>query len=152
MYGQAAGTGVPTILVVDDQPGVRRLLQEVFALYGYGVVLAATGLEALAAARSYELAAVLLDLRMPGMSGLETLVELKKIVPSVPVVIITAVSNADAETAVELGAVCAVTKPFDVYELRSIIDSVLVLPSAHAEEDVVDCDARAADPRGEDKP
>ncbi|RIV17536.1 response regulator [Alicyclobacillaceae bacterium I2511] len=106
-----------TILVVDDQFGIRILLQEVLTQEGYQVLLAPNGQEALAAVR-----VVLLDMKIPGMDGIEILRAMRKIVPDVRVVMMTAYGELDLiEEAKALGALAHFTKPFDIDELRQAI-------------------------------
>jgi len=114
------------ILVVDDQAGVRRLIQEVFREVGYRVLTATNGQEALAVAAAEFPAAVLLDMKMPVMDGLETLRALKMIHPGVLVLMMTAVGDGDQVTeALSSGAHFCVSKPFDVFALRSLVMDVL---------------------------
>jgi len=106
------------LLVVDDQPGVRRLLETVFSRAGFQVLIAAGGAEALELARSRPPDVAILDLRMPGLDGVETLRGLRELVPGLPVVLMTAVGeNQRLAEAMRLGAREAVTKPFDVFRL-----------------------------------
>ena len=65
-----------TILIVDDQPGIRLLLNEVLKKEGYHTVLAANGIEALSLFDDQPVDGVLLDMKIPGMNGLEILSEL----------------------------------------------------------------------------
>ncbi len=116
----------PLILVVDDQPAVRRLVQEVFHQAGYRVLTAANGEQALAltAAELPDLA--ILDVRMPVMGGVETLRRLQQLEPDLPVLMMTAVGDdAQVREALDLGARQALTKPFDVFRLRDLVRSLL---------------------------
>lgn len=102
------------VLVVDDEETVRSLLQRILKEAGYDVVTAADGQEALDKVSQLKIEAVLLDIKMPGMSGMEVLRQLTTNWPETSVVMATAV--ADAQTAVEamkLGAYDYVTKPFN---------------------------------------
>ncbi len=106
------------ILVADDEESVRNLLRRILEEAGYSVVTAADGEEALYEASQHELAAVLLDIKMPRMSGMEALGKLTDDWPDVCVVMITAV--VDAQTAIEamkLGADDYIMKPFNQDEL-----------------------------------
>jgi CheY-like chemotaxis protein len=78
-----------TILIVDDEPDIQGLLTETLTLEGHTVQTAANGLDALnkAQSRSFDLA--LVDIWLPGMSGIELLERLKDLVPEMPVIIIT---------------------------------------------------------------
>lgn len=110
------------VLVVDDQPGVRRLLYEVLQPHGYRVALAADGHEAVREARRVKPLVALVDLRMPGMGGLETIDALLQIDPRLAVVVMTAVNGTESDQARLRGAVMTISKPFDVRDLRSIVD------------------------------
>ena len=106
------------ILVVDDEETVRDLLQRSLEEAGYDVVAAANGEEALYEMSQREVEVVLLDVKMPGMSGLEVLGKLTTDWPDICVIMATAV--ADVQTAVEtmkLGADDYITKPFNLDDL-----------------------------------
>lgn len=116
----------PLILVVDDQPGVRRLVQEVFRQAGYRVASAANGEEALALVAAERPSLAILDVKMPVMDGVETLRHLRGLAPELPVLMMTAVGDGDKVTeALALGARTALTKPFDVFRLQEIARSFL---------------------------
>jgi two-component system response regulator HydG len=110
-----------TILVVDDEAEVRSLLGQCLAQAGFAVATAGDGEEARARMRSDRPAAVLLDLTMPRLGGLEALPEMKRIAPDTPVIIICT-AHADVATAVSalrLGAYDYLTKPFDLELVRA---------------------------------
>lgn len=115
----------PLILVVDDQAGVRLLLREVFREIGYSVALAAHGQEAVVMASAELPALALVDLKMPVMDGLETLRVLKGLDPSMPVLMMTAVGEGRLSELLENGARDCITKPFDVFALRDLVQQVL---------------------------
>ncbi|MDD4334387.1 MAG: response regulator [Desulfotomaculaceae bacterium] len=121
------------LLIVDDQDGVRKFLCEAFAEEGYNVETAASGAEAVRKAGIRPPSLILLDIKMPGMSGLETLEGLRQIVPDTPVVIMTAYSELDIIAEVEKrGVKYYINKPFDLSELRYLIRGLL------GEEDLTD--------------
>lgn len=102
------------ILVVDDDNVVRLVINENLKAYGFIPVNASSGSEAIRIFRKEKPVSVILDLKMPGMDGLETMRELKKIDTDVPVIINTAYG--DIQTAVEaikLGAYDFIIKPPD---------------------------------------
>lgn len=114
------------MLVVDDQMGVRRLLYEAFKEEGYKVELAGSGLEALEKVKSEMPDIILMDMKMPGMNGLETLHEIKKVNDSILVVMMTAYGELEIiSEAMKLGINEYITKPFDINELRSVVKKVL---------------------------
>ncbi|MBI4561236.1 MAG: sigma-54-dependent Fis family transcriptional regulator, partial [Candidatus Rokubacteria bacterium] len=101
------------ILVVDDERDMRWLLAEVLRAQGFEVATAEDGQGALERVRVEAPAAVILDLRMPGLDGMETLTKLKAIAPQVPVIMLTAYGNIPAAVqAMRLGAYDYLTKPF----------------------------------------
>jgi len=102
------------VLVVDDEEPVRNLLQRVLKEAGYDVVTAVNGQEALDKVSQLNAGVVLLDIKMPGMSGMEVLRQLTANRPETCVVMATAAG--DAQTAVEAmkaGAYDYITKPFN---------------------------------------
>jgi DNA-binding NtrC family response regulator len=103
-----------TVLIVDDDDGARFTMREFLRKNGFSTIEASGGAEGMELFERERPVAVLLDLKMPGMNGVETLSELKKIDPSIPVIIITAYS--DIPSAVEttkLGAYDYLLKPPD---------------------------------------
>lgn len=103
------------ILVVDDQIGIRKLLEEVLSEQGYDVKLASNGIEALASVGESRPGLVFMDMKMPGMDGIEALRELKKIGLSEKVIMMTAYGELElVNEAKELGAMDYITKPFDI--------------------------------------
>ncbi|MDA8334200.1 MAG: response regulator [Peptococcaceae bacterium] len=118
--------GKPLILVVDDQVGIRRLLYEAFGDDGFEVELASGGAEALRKLGQCSPQVVLLDLRMPGVSGLDTLKELRSRQPGLNVIIMTAYGEMDlVREARRLGVDWCITKPFDLVELRYMVKGVI---------------------------
>ena len=114
------------ILIVDDQQGIRLLLNEVFKKEGYTTHLAANGLDALKIAETEKIDCVLLDMKIPGMDGLEILTRLKERGIHLPVVMMTAYGEQDImDKALELGAVQYFTKPFNIFEVRDEVNKIL---------------------------
>ena len=102
------------ILVVDDEEVVRDLLQRTLTEAGYGVTTVVDGEEALTAVSQGEVEVVLLDIKMPGMSGIEVLGKLTTDWPDICVIVVTAV--VDTQTAIEalkMRAYDYITKPFN---------------------------------------
>ncbi|MFP4351517.1 MAG: response regulator [Puniceicoccaceae bacterium] len=111
------------ILVVDDEPLMRDTLE--LGLGGtFEVSKVASGGEALALARETSFPVVVLDLRMEGMDGIETLKELRKVDPNQKVILLTAHQSVEtAIDAVNLGAFNYLTKPCDLGYLRKLVQS-----------------------------
>ena len=105
----------PSLLVVDDDEFLRRQLARSFERQGYQVRVAADFEQAVALARVEAPEMAVVDLKMPGRSGLDLLVELKRIDPTTKVVMLTGVGSiATAVEAMRLGATSYVSKPADV--------------------------------------
>lgn len=114
------------VLIVDDQPGIRMLLEEVFSKEGFETLSAGTGDEALAIFKERRPDLVLLDMKIPGMDGIEILKRMKRDCEKVQVVMMTAYGELDLiEEAKTWGAVRHFTKPFDVFELRDTVKNLL---------------------------
>jgi CheY-like chemotaxis protein len=114
------------VLVVDDEPDVREMLEAVLGGEGYQVTTVPDGETALAAARSTRFDLATMDLRMPGMSGREALAALREIDPQLPVLVISGYATPEEATAcLALGAIAVVSKPFGVASLLERIDRAL---------------------------
>ncbi len=115
-----------TVLVVEDDPSIRRGVCDALKFTGYSVREAADGRAGLDAALAGELDLVLLDILMPKMDGMEVLRELRKSKGSLPVIFLTAVGEEqDLVRGLKLGADDYVIKPFGVSELLARIEAVL---------------------------
>lgn len=111
------------ILVVDDEPEVRQLMEHFLTERGYDVRIAENGRLALVTLDTFMPDVVLLDMHMPEMDGLETLRRLVVRSPSLPVIMITV--NEDIETTarlLQLGAADYVPKPFNLEYLEQAIN------------------------------
>jgi len=125
----------PVVLVIDDQPGIRRLLAEVLQEEGYAVLEASNGYDGLQKARDGRPALILMDMKMPGMDGIETLRELKRLGIGDKVIMMTAYGELDLVTeAKEIGATDYITKPFDIVALCAMISSNLADAAASRQE------------------
>lgn len=114
------------ILVVDDEFDVRQGLAKLLEFEGYQVSTAENGTVALERAKTAEFDLVLTDLRMPGLSGVETLIGLKKLHPGLQVIVVTGfASDATAANCLREGAFDIVTKPFDLNQLLSLIEKAI---------------------------
>ena len=114
------------ILIVDDEPGILEFLRNMFQADGYEAVIALNGEAAIEAVKNGTVDLVITDLRMPEMDGMELLRELKKLKPSMPVIMLTA--YASDETALEakkLGVFTYISKPFNVTGLLGIVKRAL---------------------------
>ena len=120
--------GEGTILVIDDEPVIRLLASEILTDCGYSVVTASDGLEAVALFRESgsSIKLVLLDLTMPGMSGIETFDELKKIEPNVKVLMSSGfVHDERIGKAASSGAAGFIHKPYTMDKLSGMVHRIL---------------------------
>ena len=114
------------VLIVDDQNGIRVLLLEVFSSEGYNTFQAANGKIALEIVKRESPDLVLLDMKIPGMDGLEILKHIKAIDASIKVIMMTAYGELDMiKEATDHGALMHFTKPFDIDEMRMEVNKQL---------------------------
>ncbi len=116
----------PSILIVDDEPSILQSLSGLLSDEGFGVITAATGYEALKIIDAESPDLVLLDIWMPGIDGIETLKEIKKVNPHIQVIIIS--GHGSIETAVKatkLGAFDLIEKPLSIDKIIVAINNAL---------------------------
>lgn len=114
------------ILLVEDDPSLRTIIGEALSDDGYQVAIADNGAAALELARRSAPDLVILDLMMPRMGGEEFFAALREVpeLVSVPIIIVSA-ARATSEVGARLGAVAALHKPFDLYELIERVEDLL---------------------------
>lgn len=118
------------LLIVDDQFGIRILLSEVFQKAGYKTYQAANGVQALDIVEKHNPDLVLLDMKIPGMDGLEILKRMKLINEDIRVIIMTAYGELDMiQEAKDLGAITHFAKPFDIDEIREAVKKYVPIKS-----------------------
>ncbi len=129
----------PNILIVDDEPSMRRYLRTMLELDSYQVETVESGSEALARLQhdpSPDL--ILLDLLMPGIDGLQTLEQLRQLHPHQKVVMLSCVREPrKVVQSIRLGAQDYLTKPFQKAELDAVLEHCLNTPSASAETELL---------------
>jgi nitrogen regulation protein NR(I) len=113
---------VAHVLIVDDEPNIRRILAAMLKRDGYEVTTAADGEQGLAVLQRTPIHVVVTDLVMPRLGGMELLARVRAEYPDIPVILITAHGTVDsAVAALKAGAFDYVTKPFEQEELRKVI-------------------------------
>lgn len=116
----------PRILVVDDEPAMRESLKDWLMEDGYEVGLAASGEDAIAKVQEKNWGVILLDLKMPGMDGLEAMKRLREISPESEILMMTAYASIDtAVRAMKQGAFDYLVKPFDPDEIEMQIKKII---------------------------
>lgn len=113
------------ILIVDDQFGIRALLNEIFKKEGYTVFQAANGMQALNMFEEKEPDLVILDMKIPGMNGIEIYNRMKRLQDCVRVIFMTAYSEQEMfEKSEHIDALAYFSKPFDINEMRSTVKNI----------------------------
>jgi DNA-binding response OmpR family regulator len=125
-YPDAGARLMERILVVEDDRAVQKALKRLFEAEGFAVEISSDGRSAVEAFRTLAPAAVVLDLRLPAVSGRDVCREIKQQSPTVPIIILSAASDvADKVLLLELGADDYVTKPFSPRELLARVRAAL---------------------------
>ena len=146
-----------SILVIDDEPQIRRVLRSTLSFRGYEISEAATGEEGVELAGKLKPDLILLDVNLPGISGIEACKEIRR-TSDAPIIMLT-VRNAERDKVVALdaGADDYVTKPFGIEELLARVRASLrrhapveAMPVFHAKDFSVDFDARRVTAGGEE--
>ena len=123
-----------TILVVDDDQSINSIFEFILQQAGYNTITTSSGygcIETFKSGKHIDL--VFLDLKMPGLSGIDTYKEIKAIKPSQLVIMMTGYSVDELlKEAFELGAYGVIYKPFDVEEVLSVIEKIFRLPSLNS--------------------
>jgi DNA-binding response OmpR family regulator len=125
-YPDAGAMLMERILVVEDDRAVQKALKRLFEAEGFAVEISSDGRSAVETFRTLAPAAVVLDLRLPALSGRDVCREIKQQSPTVPIIILSAASDvADKVLLLELGADDYVTKPFSPRELLARVRAAL---------------------------
>ena len=115
-----------TILVVDDEPMIRRIFERLLSEEGYTVLTASNGKEGLEVVRKKSLELVILDLKLPDMSGIDILRRIRRLRKNVEVIVITGHGTMKTvRAAMGLGAYDYITKPFDDNHVRALVENAL---------------------------
>jgi DNA-binding response OmpR family regulator len=119
-------TSLGTILVIEDDPRMQKVLRRIFVSEQYSVVVAGDGHTGLELFRRERPLAVILDLVLPGISGRELCQQFKSISPNTPVIVLSAISEVvDKVLLLELGAEDYVTKPYSPRELMARVQGAI---------------------------
>jgi DNA-binding NtrC family response regulator len=125
MSAKPSEVPAPRILVVDDDPGQRSLLQTFLERNGHHPLVADSGEGALKLLTTAPVSMMISDVRMPGMTGLETLRRARQLHPKLPVLLVTAYADIrDAVGAMRDGAVNYLSKPIDLDELLRTVEQI----------------------------
>lgn len=118
----AEGLALLNLLIVDDERAVREACREAATALGYRTTAAESAEHALRVIDAHNIDVVLLDLRLPGVGGLEVLRQLKKARPDIEIVVVTGHGTVESVVqAMKAGAYDYMTKPFSLEELRLLL-------------------------------
>jgi len=116
----------PVVLIIDDEAAIRRLLLKVLAREGYEVLTASSGEEALRVVAQQSVDVAIVDMKMPGLTGIETIRQIKNIHAGINFIIITAFGDmASVKEASQLEVFDYVSKPFDLDYVRHLVRYVV---------------------------
>jgi CheY-like chemotaxis protein len=119
----SASAGAPRILVVEDDPDIRQLLQDCLQAKGYRIQTAVDGLRALDAVHAETFDGMILDIGIPSMDGMGVLQKIRRWDQQIPIVMITASGTKElAVRAISMGAQAYMLKPFDIDELNRVAE------------------------------
>jgi len=122
------------VLIVDDEPLICRSLSEIIRRVGYETHTANDGYQALEEIKRDQFSAIVTDVKMPGMDGLELLKRTKELLPNIAVIVITGYATVDsAVNAMKIGAYDYISKPFTHSKIKSILDSAIIQYSSNVE-------------------
>jgi len=122
------------VLVIDDEQGIRALLDTLLRRKGYDVIVAESGEKGLECLRRERPDVLVLDLKMPGMDGLTVLRQVRSLDPIMPVIILTGAGTAETEQRVRaLGVTEYVEKEFSLHLLGDALKRLLKTPNPTAQ-------------------
>ncbi|MFV0442204.1 MAG: sigma-54-dependent transcriptional regulator [Planctomycetaceae bacterium] len=141
---------MPALLIIDDEPNVRYSLEKGLRRDGLSIVMAETARDGLARASQQDFDAILLDVQLPDLSGLEALNRLRQHSHKTPVIIMTAHGTADtAIEAMKRGAFDYILKPWNLAVLRELVNKALEAGRLSRVPAVMDSEAPLADDAGD---
>lgn len=124
-----------TVLIVDDEPEICRMLSRALERAGYNTLQANSGMEALVLIQEHSIDLLITDVRMPGISGLDLIKQTHEIEPRIPIVVISGYGTLDtAIESIRRGAFFFINKPFDTANILDVVAKGMRLPHVYEDE------------------
>lgn len=121
------------ILVADDQEGIRKLLTEICSIMDYDIETVSSGEKAIELIKDNMFDVFLVDMKMPGMTGIETIEKAKVLRPKIKSILMTGYGeNYLLEDLLEKGFCGVIQKPFDINDLMDMLDNLIGQPQVQA--------------------
>jgi CheY-like chemotaxis protein len=114
-----------TILVVDDEPGIRTMMQFELAQQGHRVLIADSGVTALEVLKAEKVDLILTDMRMPVMDGLDLVIQVRKTDPKLPIILMTGFVEDRVQKVRQYNLAGTLNKPFTIDQLSELINKTL---------------------------
>jgi DNA-binding NtrC family response regulator len=114
-----------TILIVDDEPGIRTMVQFELSQQGYGIFTADSGSSALEVMKREKVDLILTDMRMPQMDGLDLVIQVRKAYPTLPIILMTGFIEDRVKKVQEYNLAATLNKPFTIDQLADVIRRIL---------------------------
>ncbi len=114
-----------TILVVDDEPGIRTMMQFELSQQGHNVLVADSGVKALEVLKDEKVDLILTDMRMPVMDGLDLVIQVRKTDPKMPIILMTGFVEDRVQKVQEYNLAGTLNKPFTIDQLTDLIVKTL---------------------------
>lgn len=114
-----------TILVVDDEPGIRTMIQFELTQQGHQILTADSGAAALDVLKGARVDLILTDMRMPQMDGLDLVVQVRKALPQVPIVLMTGFVEDRVREVQKYNLSATLNKPFTIDQMNDVVGKIL---------------------------
>jgi CheY-like chemotaxis protein len=114
-----------TILVVDDEPGIRTMVQFELSQQGHNILTADSGVRALEILESSHVDLILTDMRMPQMDGLDLVAKVRNTRPAIPIILMTGFIEERVRKVQEYKLAGTLNKPFTIDQLAELVDKTL---------------------------
>ena len=113
------------ILIVDDEPGMRITLRGILEKHKFSVTEATNGIEAVEQVRKNKFDAILMDIKMPKLNGVEAFLQIRKIIPALPVIMMTGYAlEKQTEMALKSGVATILSKPLNLPKVLSLLNKL----------------------------